>query len=204
MIMMGLEFTGQPPFTTVYLHGLVGRAGRGRQLALQPGARHMGSAASALGAAQHKNNLRLKALKTAAGAGREGAQDEQEPGQRGGPRGDDWAVRRGCGACSRGVWGAGVCSPCTCCPLHGTAGGPGSRRRSHNAAWKHCVRPSLPHPPPLPPPPPADALRYTLATGTSPGQDLNLSLDRVNASRNFTNKLWNAGKFVLFNLEKVG
>ena len=29
------------------------------------------------------------------------------------------------------------------------------------------------------------------------------SLDRVNASRNFTNKLWNAGKFVLFNLEKV-
>ena len=97
----------------------------------------------------------------------------------------------------------------------------------------------------------ADALRFTLATGTSPGQDLNLrwgkapgpaarlhtlllslhswlpgalaatvrthvdraaptlrplpcrplcSLDRVNASRNFTNKLWNAGKFVLFNL----
>lgn len=31
----------------------------------------------------------------------------------------------------------------------------------------------------------------------------NRSLDRVNASRNFTNKLWNAGKFVLFNLEKV-
>lgn len=49
----------------------------------------------------------------------------------------------------------------------------------------------------------ADALRYTLATGTSPGQDLNLSLDRVNSSRNFTNKLWNAGKFILFNLEKV-
>ncbi|KAL4422888.1 hypothetical protein ABPG75_009085 [Micractinium tetrahymenae] len=48
----------------------------------------------------------------------------------------------------------------------------------------------------------ADALRFTLATGTSPGQDLNLSLDRVNSSRNFTNKLWNAGKFVLFNLEK--
>ncbi|KAL4451165.1 hypothetical protein ABPG77_009237 [Micractinium sp. CCAP 211/92] len=49
----------------------------------------------------------------------------------------------------------------------------------------------------------ADALRFTLATGTSPGQDLNLSLDRVNSARNFTNKLWNAGKFVLFNLEKV-
>lgn len=29
------------------------------------------------------------------------------------------------------------------------------------------------------------------------------SLDRVNSARNFTNKLWNAGKFVLFNLEKV-
>ena len=50
----------------------------------------------------------------------------------------------------------------------------------------------------------ADALRYTLATGTSPGQDLNLSLDRVNGSRNFTNKLWNAGKFVLFALEQAG
>jgi valyl-tRNA synthetase len=50
----------------------------------------------------------------------------------------------------------------------------------------------------------ADALRYTLATGTSPGQDLNLSLERVNGSRNFTNKLWNAGKFVLFALEQAG
>ncbi|KAI3430578.1 hypothetical protein D9Q98_005171 [Chlorella vulgaris] len=49
----------------------------------------------------------------------------------------------------------------------------------------------------------ADALRFTLATGTSPGQDISLSLDRVNSSRNFTNKLWNAGKFVLFNLDKV-
>ena len=51
-----------------------------------------------------------------------------------------------------------------------------------------------------PPRLPADALRFTLATGTSPGQDISLSLERVNASRNFTNKLWNAGKFVLFNL----
>ncbi|KXZ53642.1 hypothetical protein GPECTOR_6g559 [Gonium pectorale] len=48
-----------------------------------------------------------------------------------------------------------------------------------------------------------DALRFTLATGTAVGQDLNLSLERVTASRNFTNKLWNAGKFVLFNLDKV-
>lgn len=50
----------------------------------------------------------------------------------------------------------------------------------------------------------ADALRYTLATGTSPGQDLNLSLDRVNGSRNFTNKVWNASKFVLFSLTQAG
>jgi hypothetical protein len=40
-------------------------------------------------------------------------------------------------------------------------------------------------------------------TGTAAGQDLNLSLDRVNSNRNFTNKLWNAGKFVLFQLEGV-
>lgn len=41
--------------------------------------------------------------------------------------------------------------------------------------------------------------------GTTVGQDLNLSTERLTASRNFTNKLWNAGKFVLFNLQgKVG
>jgi valyl-tRNA synthetase len=57
--------------------------------------------------------------------------------------------------------------------------------------------------PPHPTHPHADALRYTLATGTSPGQDVNLSLERVNSNRNFTNKLWNAGKFVLFNLEQA-
>jgi valyl-tRNA synthetase len=50
----------------------------------------------------------------------------------------------------------------------------------------------------------ADALRFTLATGTSPGQDVSLSMERVNASRNFTNKLWNAGKFVAFALEQAG
>lgn len=48
-----------------------------------------------------------------------------------------------------------------------------------------------------------DALRFTMATGTAAGQDLNLSLDRVNSNRNFTNKLWNAGKFILFQLEGV-
>ncbi|KAH7431702.1 hypothetical protein KP509_08G062000 [Ceratopteris richardii] len=45
-----------------------------------------------------------------------------------------------------------------------------------------------------------DALRFTLATGTTPGQDLNLSLERLNANKGFTNKLWNAGKFISQNL----
>ncbi|CAL5326720.1 unnamed protein product [Camellia sinensis] len=44
-----------------------------------------------------------------------------------------------------------------------------------------------------------DALRFTLALGTS-GQDLNLSTERLTANKAFTNKLWNAGKFVLQNL----
>ena len=39
--------------------------------------------------------------------------------------------------------------------------------------------------------------------GTTAGQDLNLSMDRLMSSRNFTNKLWNAGKFILFNLEQL-
>uniref|UniRef100_A0A2P2M172 valine--tRNA ligase n=1 Tax=Rhizophora mucronata TaxID=61149 RepID=A0A2P2M172_RHIMU len=44
-----------------------------------------------------------------------------------------------------------------------------------------------------------DALRFTLALGTV-GQDLNLSPERLTANKAFTNKLWNAGKFVLQNL----
>lgn len=44
-----------------------------------------------------------------------------------------------------------------------------------------------------------DALRFTLALGTA-GQDLNLSTERLTANKAFTNKLWNAGKFVLQNL----
>ncbi|KAK1311491.1 Valine--tRNA ligase [Acorus calamus] len=44
-----------------------------------------------------------------------------------------------------------------------------------------------------------DALRFTLALGT-PGQDLNLSVERLTSNKAFTNKLWNAGKFVLQNL----
>lgn len=50
----------------------------------------------------------------------------------------------------------------------------------------------------------ADPLRYTLVTGTTPGQDVNLSMDRLGASRNFMNKVWQAGKFVLLCLEEVG
>lgn len=47
----------------------------------------------------------------------------------------------------------------------------------------------------------ADALRFTLVTGNSPGNDTRFSEDRVRASRNFANKLWNATRFVLMNLE---
>ncbi|CAI5491484.1 unnamed protein product [Closterium sp. Naga37s-1] len=45
-----------------------------------------------------------------------------------------------------------------------------------------------------------DALRYTLATGTTPGQDVNLSMERLGANRAFVNKIWNAGKFIRQNL----
>ena len=45
-----------------------------------------------------------------------------------------------------------------------------------------------------------DSLRYSMATGTTPGQDLNLSTDKIKANRNFTNKIWNTGKFIEFNL----
>lgn len=46
----------------------------------------------------------------------------------------------------------------------------------------------------------ADALRFTLATGNSPGNDTRFSVEKVEASRNFANKLWNAARFVLMNL----
>ncbi|GAU44242.1 hypothetical protein TSUD_139350 [Trifolium subterraneum] len=46
-----------------------------------------------------------------------------------------------------------------------------------------------------------DALRFTVALGTA-GQDLNLSTERLTSNKAFTNKLWNAGKFVLQNLPK--
>jgi valyl-tRNA synthetase len=42
-----------------------------------------------------------------------------------------------------------------------------------------------------------DALRFTLATGSTPGQDMNLSMERVESNRNFCNKLWNISRFIL-------
>ena len=47
----------------------------------------------------------------------------------------------------------------------------------------------------------ADALRFTLATGNSPGNDMRFYWERVESSRNFANKIWNAARFVLMNLE---
>lgn len=46
----------------------------------------------------------------------------------------------------------------------------------------------------------ADALRFTLATGNAPGNDMRFSDEKVKASRNFANKLWNAARFVLMYL----
>ncbi len=46
-----------------------------------------------------------------------------------------------------------------------------------------------------------DALRFALTTGTAPGNDLNMGQHRLEAGRNFANKLWNAGRFVLKALE---
>ncbi len=46
----------------------------------------------------------------------------------------------------------------------------------------------------------ADALRFMLATGNSPGNDMRFMPDKVESSRNFANKLWNAARFVLMNL----
>ena len=47
----------------------------------------------------------------------------------------------------------------------------------------------------------ADALRFTLVTGNSPGNALRFSEEKVSASRNFANKIWNAARFILMNIE---
>ncbi|MDU2566432.1 MAG: valine--tRNA ligase [Anaerococcus sp.] len=48
----------------------------------------------------------------------------------------------------------------------------------------------------------ADALRFTLITGNSPGNDMRYDENRIIASRNFANKLWNATRFVLMNIDE--
>ena len=48
----------------------------------------------------------------------------------------------------------------------------------------------------------ADALRFTLITGNSPGNDMRYDEDKLLASRNFANKLWNASRFVLMNIDE--
>ena len=50
----------------------------------------------------------------------------------------------------------------------------------------------------------ADALRLTLITGNAPGNDMRFYMERVEASRNFANKVWNASRFIMMNLEKAG
>ncbi len=45
----------------------------------------------------------------------------------------------------------------------------------------------------------ADALRYTLITGNAPGNDMRFYWERVEASRNFANKVWNASRFIMMN-----
>jgi valyl-tRNA synthetase len=48
-----------------------------------------------------------------------------------------------------------------------------------------------------------DALRFTLLVGSTPGNDMNLSIKRVEANRNFANKIWNAGRFVISNIHQT-
>ncbi|BBK77264.1 MULTISPECIES: valine--tRNA ligase [Clostridium] len=48
----------------------------------------------------------------------------------------------------------------------------------------------------------ADALRFMIATGNAPGNDMRYYPERVESSRNFANKIWNASRFVMMNLDK--
>ncbi|GAE92638.1 valyl-tRNA synthetase [Gracilibacillus boraciitolerans JCM 21714] len=49
----------------------------------------------------------------------------------------------------------------------------------------------------------ADSLRYFLATGSSPGQDLRFHLEKVESTWNFVNKIWNASRFALMNMDDL-
>ncbi len=49
----------------------------------------------------------------------------------------------------------------------------------------------------------ADALRLTLMTGNAPGNDMRFYWERIESSRNFANKIWNASRFIMMNLEKA-
>jgi valyl-tRNA synthetase len=48
-----------------------------------------------------------------------------------------------------------------------------------------------------------DALRFTLLVGSTPGNDMNLSIKKVEANRNFANKIWNVGRFVINAINQV-
>ncbi len=48
-----------------------------------------------------------------------------------------------------------------------------------------------------------DALRFTLLTGGTPGNDLNLAIDKVESNRNFATKIWNTARFIVANIERV-
>ena len=50
----------------------------------------------------------------------------------------------------------------------------------------------------------ADALRFTLITGNAPGNDMRFYYERVEASRNFANKVWNASRFIMMNMPEDG
>lgn len=123
MIMMGIEFTGQPPFGTVYLHGII-RDSQGRRMS-----KSTGNVVDPRWVMDGASVEQIRASGTSAELA------EKYP---------------------QGV------------PAMGT-----------------------------------DALRFTLLTSGSPGNDWNLSLERVEANRNFANKLWNAGRFVIGSLERV-
>jgi valyl-tRNA synthetase len=49
----------------------------------------------------------------------------------------------------------------------------------------------------------ADALRFALTSGNSPGNDMRFSYEKIDAARNFNNKIWNAARFVRMNTESL-